>query len=82
VQGSANDPDLATIHANGNARTWETMQSLRSVPGTGSDIDLVNAPRPSLAPKDPDYDVAWRARAVGGHEYATTERGYEYATAE
>jgi hypothetical protein len=58
------------------------MQSLRRLPGSGTDIDLVNAPRPSLAPKDPDYDVAWRARAVGGHEYATTERGYEYAAAE
>ncbi len=59
---SANDVNLAITRPNGNTRAWEQAQSLRKVPGT--DIDLANAPRPTMSPKNPGYETALRENAV------------------
>jgi hypothetical protein len=37
---------------------------IRHVAGTNHDIDLANAPRPSMSPKDPGYADALRANAI------------------
>ena len=58
-----NEPNLAANLPNGNAKAWEVAQSLRRVPGTGTDIDLAHATRPMLSPKDPRFEVAWRENA-------------------
>jgi hypothetical protein len=44
------------------ASTMENL--LRTVPSTGPSIDLAHAPRPTLSPKDPGYEVALRENAV------------------
>lgn len=36
----------------------------RKVPSTGPSIDLAHAPRPTLSPKDPNYEVAFRENAM------------------
>ena len=61
---SMNEPNLVTNRPNGNAKAWELAQSLRKVPSTGPSIDLAHAPRPTLSPKDPRFETAWRENAV------------------
>src|SRR6185437_7942569 len=61
---SANEVNLATNRPVGNVRAWESAQSLRKVAGTNHDIDLANAPRPTMSPKDPGYADALRANAI------------------
>jgi hypothetical protein len=61
---SAIDVNLAINRPNGNNKAWEQAQSLRKVPGTGNDVDLANAPRPNMSPKNPDYQTALRNNAV------------------
>lgn len=59
----ASDVNLATNRPIGNAKTWDLAQSLRRVPSTGTTVDLAHAPRPTMSPKDPRYEAAWRANA-------------------
>jgi hypothetical protein len=47
----------------GSPRQVEVAASLRKVPSTGPTVDLAHAPRPTLSPKDPRYDVALRQNA-------------------
>ena len=61
---SVNQPNLATNRPVGNAKAWELAQSLRKVPSTGPSIDLAHAPRPTMSPKDPRYEVALRENAT------------------
>ena len=60
----ASDVNLAVNRPSGNVRAWESAQSLRKVAGTNHDIDLANAPRPTMSPKDPGYAAALRANAI------------------
>jgi|SRR5579883_102740 hypothetical protein len=64
VPAVASDVNLATNRPVGNAKAWEFAQSLRKVPSTGPSVDLVHAPRPTLSPKDPRFETAWRENAV------------------
>lgn len=63
VPGVSSDVNLATNRPIGNAKAWELAQSLRKVPSTGPSVDLAHAPRPTLSPKDPRFEAAWRANA-------------------
>jgi hypothetical protein len=56
--------DLTKDRPIGNAKAWELARSLRKVPSTGPSIDLAHAPRPTLSPKDPRFEMAWRENAV------------------
>ena len=64
---SANQVNLAANRPIGNAKAWALAQDFRTVPSTGSSIDLARAQRPSLSPKDSRYEAAWRANAE--HEF-------------
>ena len=44
----------------GSPRAIGLANSLRKVPSTASTVDLVHAPRPTLSPKDPRFETAWR----------------------
>ena len=55
--------NLATSRPVGNAKAWDLAQSFRTVPSTGPRIDIAHAPRPTLSPKDPRFENAWRANA-------------------
>ncbi len=48
----------------GSSKAIELANSLRKVPSTASTVDLVHAPRPTLSPKDPRFETAWRENAV------------------
>lgn len=60
---TASSVNLAANRPAGNARAWELAQSFRKVPGTGPVVDLAHARRPTLSPKDPRFETAWRANA-------------------
>lgn len=47
----------------GTPRSRELAYSLRTVPSTGTSVDVVHAPRPTISPKDPRFEAAWRANA-------------------
>ncbi len=47
----------------GSPKAIALAESLRKVPSTGSTVDLVHAPRPTLSPKDPRFEIAWRENA-------------------
>ena len=64
VPSAPNSVNLATNRPAGNARAWELARSFRKVPSTGPSIDLAHAPRPTMSPKDPRFEAAWRANAV------------------
>ena len=66
----ANDVNLATNRPVGNAKAWELAQSFRKVPSIGNNIDLAHAPRPTMSPKDPRYEVALRANATKNFQVA------------
>lgn len=55
-----NDVDLAKDRPIGNAKAWDLARSFRTVPSTGSSVDLAHGPRPLLSPKDPRYETALR----------------------
>lgn len=63
VPSAPSDVNLATNRPIGNAKAWELARSLRTVPSTGPSIDIAHAPRPTLSPKDPRFETAWRANA-------------------
>ena len=63
VPSVTSDANLATNRPIGNAKAWDLAQSQRKVPSTGTSVDLAHAPRPTLSPKDPHYEAAWRANA-------------------
>jgi hypothetical protein len=48
----------------GSPKAIALAESLRKVPSTGQSIDLVHVPRPTLSPKDPRFEMAWRQNAV------------------
>jgi hypothetical protein len=48
----------------GSPKALEFAASLRKTPSTGSSLDLANAPRPNLAPKDPRYETVLRQNAA------------------
>ncbi|HXT12589.1 MAG TPA: hypothetical protein VN873_13580 [Candidatus Angelobacter sp.] len=39
-------------------------ESLRTVPSAGPTVDLAHAPRPTMSPKDPQFEMAWRSNAM------------------
>lgn len=41
----------------------QIIDDSRGVASTGSTTDFAHAPRPTLSPKDPRYEAAWRANA-------------------
>jgi hypothetical protein len=47
----------------GSPKSIELAKSFHKVAGTNNDLDLANAPRPSLSPKDPRYQTALRENA-------------------
>ncbi len=63
VPSVASDVNLATNRPIGNAKAWDLAQSLRKVPSTGTSVDIAHAPRPTMSPKDPRFETAWRANA-------------------
>lgn len=64
VPAVTSDVNLALDRPAGNAKAWELARSFRSVPSTGPSIDLAHAPRPTMSPKDPRYEVALRENAT------------------
>lgn len=68
VPAVTSDVNLALERPAGNAKAWELARSLRSVPSTGPSVDLANAPRPTMSPKDPRYEAALRANAASKAE--------------
>jgi len=48
----------------GSPKSIALAQSFRKVAGTNSDLDLANAPRPTMSPKDPGYEAALRENAI------------------
>ncbi len=48
----------------GSPKALELANSVRKVPSTGPSIDLAHAPRPTMSPKDPRYEVALRENAT------------------
>jgi len=48
----------------GSPKSIELAKSFRKVAGTNSNLDLANAPRPNLSPKDPRYQTALRENAA------------------
>jgi hypothetical protein len=52
----------------GSPKALELAQSVRKVPSTGPSVDLAHAPRPTMSPKDPRYEVALRANAASRAE--------------
>ena len=66
----ASDVNLATNRPSGNAKAWELAQSFKKVPSTGNSIDLAHAPRPTMSPKDPRYEVALRENATKSFQVA------------
>lgn len=48
----------------GSPKAIEFAHSLRKVPSTAPSIDLANAPRPTMSPKNPRYEVVLRANAA------------------
>jgi len=63
VPAIANNVNLVTNRPDGNAKAWELAQSLKSVASAGNSIDLAHAPRPTMSPKDPRYETAFRENA-------------------
>ena len=63
VPAVASEVNLATNRPIGNAKAWQLAQDFRKVPSTGPRIDLAHAPRPTLSPKDPRFETAWRENA-------------------
>jgi hypothetical protein len=59
---SSTDVNLAAARPNGNAKAWETAQSLNKV-GAGNQVDFAHAARPALGAKNPGYEAAWRENA-------------------
>ncbi len=57
VPGSTMDMVDRSVRFN-SPRGRELAYSLRRIPGTGSGIDLVHGPRPTMSPKDPRYETA------------------------
>ena len=58
-------PDMIDRSVNaGSPKAIELANSLRKVPSTGSTVDLAHAPRPTLSPKDPRFETAWRENAA------------------
>ncbi len=47
----------------GSPRAIELANSLRTVPSTGTTVDLAHAPRPTMSPKDPRFETALRTNA-------------------
>jgi hypothetical protein len=47
----------------GSPKSIEVAKSFRKAAGTNNDLDLANAPRPNLSPKDPRYQTALRENA-------------------
>jgi hypothetical protein len=48
----------------GSPKAIELANSLRKVPSSASTVDLVHAPRPTLSPKDPRFEIVWRENVV------------------
>ncbi len=70
VPAVPNQVNLALDRPAGNAKAWELARSVRSVPSTGPSIDIAHAPRPTLAPRDPRFEAAWRANAESQFQVA------------
>jgi len=62
---SGTTPDLIdrSVQA-GTPKGRDLAYSLPKVPSAAPSIDLVHAPRPTLSPKDPGFETAWRENAV------------------
>lgn len=45
-------------------RGRDLAASFRRIPGSGREIDYANAPRPTLSPKNPGFEAAWRENAL------------------
>lgn len=58
------DINLATNRPVGNAKAWSLARDLRKGPVIGPEIDLAHAPRPTLSPKDPRFEIVRRENAV------------------
>jgi hypothetical protein len=54
----------------GSPRAIALAESLLKVPSTGPSIDLAHAPRPTLSPKDPRFETAWRENAASQFQVA------------
>ena len=63
VSGTSSDMIDRSIQS-GTPKGRELAYGLRKVPSTSPSVDLVHAPRPTLSPKDPRFEMAWRENAV------------------
>ena len=59
VPGTTPDMIDRSVKA-GSSKAIELANSLRKLPSTASTVDRVHAPRPTLSPKDPRFETAWR----------------------
>jgi len=69
VPGTTPDMIDRSVKA-GSPKAIELANSLRKVPSTGNSIDLAHAPRPTMSPKDPRYEVALRENATKSFQVA------------
>ena len=60
---SADEPNLVANRPAGNAKAADLAQSLRTVPSNALSMNVSHAPRPTLSPKDPRFEAAWRSNA-------------------
>lgn len=60
VPGNSSDNINRSLQ-DGSPKGREQAYSLRRVQGTGSTVDLAHGQRPSVSPKDPRYEAAFRA---------------------
>lgn len=70
VPSAPSDVNLAANRPIGNAKAWDLARSLRKVRSTGTTVDLAHAPRPTMSPKDPRFETAWRANATSEFQIA------------
>jgi hypothetical protein len=62
ASGTTAQTEVRPVNA-GSPKGLALAHELRKVPGGGVSADLAHAQRPTLSPKDPRFDAAWRANA-------------------
>jgi len=57
-------PDFVVTPRPAGGKMWVQMLESRRPTSTEKGLDIVHAPRPITASKDPDFDRKWRANAT------------------
>jgi hypothetical protein len=63
---AANDPDLLKRYTGNYVFSPRFIDNLPSISlrSANEGLDVARAPRPNLSPKDPRFEMAWRANAL------------------